>query len=364
MTGIKMAYIGSGNSGKTCALACMHESLAKGISIVADGREVQISLCPEDSEPFPARGTAFLRKGCLPPAQQNFDYCEYALRQDQKVICPVGIMDYAGYMLAQDDPQVPGDQFFADNFTRLFFDTLRTTPLLIYVIPGNILALDCRMDWMEDHHKTGEVIYRKMENWVSAEIGLLKSVMNRVQELRTDHPPLLLFVTKCDLIPQPVKVLEALLRLVQRHNLLFPGMEILGCGATLGKSICLNRGRIISGYAPEGFAVPLLLTVGRHLLTECGKISMEILRDMQNSSHFRTGRILALAFGLSYQPYFRELKRAVSQRVQDIPAWNHLQAVRACLQESTIPLLYLSEKGEQKNPADFLRFQYPDLTIL
>lgn len=360
MRGIEIAYIGGSYSGKACALACMCDELAQGISVEVDGRRVQLFLQPKDPAEDFAWGAKTLREGHVLPQCLFFDIREYTLRQDQNVICPVGIMDYMGGMLTRDDNM--------DEFDHLLSHVLRTSPVLTYVIPGNILALDWQMGWMEDHHKTGEITYRKMENWVSAEIGLLKSVMNRVQSLRTDHPPLLLFATKSDLIPQRAQAPEALLRLVRRHNLLFPGTEILGCGATLGKNIRFDNNsvpsRIASGYAPEGFAVPLLLTVGRHLLTECRKISMEILRDMQNSSHFRTGRILALAFGLSYQPYFRELKRSVSQRVQDIPAWNHLQAVRACLQESTIPLLYLSEKGEQKNPGDFLRFQFPDMAFL
>lgn len=353
MTGIEMAYIGRGNSGKACALTCMCEELAHGISVEVDGRKVHLSLQPKDLAKDFAQGAKTLREGHVLPQCPDFDVCEYTLRQDQQVICPVGIMDYMGGMLTRDDNM--------DEFDHLLSHVLRTTPVLTYVIPGNILALDWQMGWMEDHRKTGEITYRKMENRVSAEIGLLKSVMNRVQELRTDHPPLLLFVTKCDLIPKPAGVPEALLRLVRRHNLLFPGTEVIGCGATLGKNIRIKEGRIISGYAPEGFAVPLLLTVGRQLLTECETAAMEIRRDLRSVYPLL---IFGFPFWKYLQPYVHDLKQSIDQRMRDIPAWKSLQAIQACLQKSTIPLLYLNEKGKQKNPADFLRFQYPELPIL
>lgn len=380
MSEIELAYIGGPDSGKTCAIACLHEALVRGISVETDGGNERLCLRPESPEPFPEKDAAYLHGGRLPSEPSNFNYCEYTLQQNRQAVCSVNVTDYAGYILTQNELRIPGDQYFADSCTPLFMETLRTTCLLVYVIPGDILAMDRQMEEMEARRKTGAAIYRKMENQVSAEINLLKSVMNSVQEMRKGHPPLLLFATKCDLIQQDMEVPHALLRLVQRHNLFFPGTELLGCGATLGKKVRIDGTDIVGGYAPEGFSIPLLLAVGRHLQDKCCiealKISEQLRwkefeeglqggRRMWLLDYLLTGLVVGPAGAAEEAKYARIHSREhrVRERLQTTLVWKQLQTVRACLEKSGVPILYLDDSGEQKKTEEFLRFQQPEILL-
>ena len=296
MKELTLFYLGESGSGKTCAIAGLYEAMQAGILLPDKDQPLPLRLVPEDARgrPIPAGDWARMTQtGRLPPARPGAALYSGTLFREREPLCRLCLLDYPGSALMEkgllmrtppkepadcakdppddqdpEDPYQELDSFFEDDGpgTGALLNLLCKTPVLVYVLPGDLLATDRRLEWMEAHQKTGTLDYRLAAAQVTESVGLLRSILQRVRALRTDCPPLLLYVTKADRLPTGVTLSWAAKRFIQRRNLFFPDTEVLACGSTLGDEVRPDgSGTISAGLAPRGFALPLLLALGRFL---------------------------------------------------------------------------------------------------
>lgn len=386
MRDLPLLYTGGGASGKTCAIAGLYGALLEGIPLAAPNPGL-LRLTPEapNGKPVPEGDWVRLtREGRLPPSRPGAALYGGTLCRDQDPLCRLRLLDYPNGALMEEDlltrtpPEDPADcakdpddslsdpygeldSFFEDGASGAgaFLNLLAKTPALVYVLPGELLALDRQLEWMEAHHRTGTAEYRLAALEVTESIGLLRSVMNRVQTLRTDRPPLILYITKADQLQTGVTITWAAKRIIQRRYLFFPGTEVLACGSTLGPEVRTDAsGRIAQGLAPRGFALPLLLVLGR-FLSRCSVLDArdlfeqirrdELCKFYKDPYSYVMGQISLTALGLRELQDQYILRRAR----QKTAAWSAANGIARYLKDCGEEILYFNQERQERPIREF-----------
>lgn len=202
-------------------------------------------------------------KGTLPVGSTDDHIYDFAFRRNGEKLCQIRWMDYRGSLRTTD---------YDDGDWEHFFEMLERATLLIYIISGELIN-----DFIsiKDGSLTGEKMALKKID-ISEEVSHINTLMEKTKELRgsDDETPILFYVTQSDYIKydDDNRKLEEIVSFLKTNELLRTGRKVLCCHSTLGRDIRLSdeRNSIVAGFAPEGFEIPLMLTVG-YALSEAGK---------------------------------------------------------------------------------------------
>jgi hypothetical protein len=337
---ISMLYIGRKHSGKTVALHSMYHTMAKGIKIILPDGTVRIhmdQMAEEEKKPHALQGEyRFIScngkyKRALPTFTRAYSYYKFSLYRNQQSICSVETLDYDGRLIDELDADSP-------DWAKLE-TAMKRASAIVYLISGeNLLG-----EWHKWKGETGEQHggSGSMEDTAGFEADYIRMVIHTIRKIRDGCPPLLFYVTKSELFPENVHVMEVLEHFIQINNLYFPNTIILGCQSALGMdtaiSECGDRQIIIDGYEPQGFELPLLLIVGYYFSKSWEKLAAIGLNFLGGlfKGHF-SGSMKASAARL-------EEKR---QPVRDILAY---------IQKGGFSVLYIDTNGKKRDIADLLK---------
>lgn len=268
-TKANILIVGGHASGKTVTVC---SSYYRMISEGGAGKFRLVSMGDQAGQNIEQLGSmyqAMVKGEKLPPGTTESKIYEFSFNRSNRSICDIRWMDYRGALRLGEGTEEDREAFAL---------MARNATVLIYIIPGNIIsdyihAHDPNYDW--DNEK--ERLLASLR--VDEEISQIDALLVQALKNREDLPPVLFYITKSDYIRNDSddrKKMEALKDLIRSYNLFdFDGEEyqwkILGCHATLGRNLELDEGNhIVGGFAPEGFELPLMLTVG-YRLSEAGK---------------------------------------------------------------------------------------------
>ncbi|MDO4295100.1 MAG: hypothetical protein Q4D90_02945 [bacterium] len=263
---VSMMTIGGESTGKTVALSCCYYMFASSLN--TDGFMLTNggAYAGGDAK-YLLQLYSNMKKGEeMPNGSTNNRAYEFAVEKDNEILCQAKWLDYRGAMLE-------GDATVED---RQDFETwIANTELLVYVVPGNVLNdYMCLTDpdyvWDEVNLQTDAEIN------VTQCIANIRSIKRIARNLRKEMPPILLYVTKSDCIKgdfDDSRKMAALKRLIRDYQLVTfqdeYSWQVLGCHSTLGKNLVLSKeNKVLSGFEPKGFEIPLMLAVGYHLSRE------------------------------------------------------------------------------------------------
>jgi len=365
-----MSFIGGTGSGKTVALCNMWRLMTNDGGIRASGEQDAPRFCLVSGMGMEIRRLRQMydnmaKENKLPGQTLDAENFSFLLDRNNESICEIDMLDYRGALAEdtdQDDPDWPKLE-----------GMLSHASILVYLIPGNILE-KFRMGDEEDAADEANHIRTMMKIVCN----------NRRQE---DRPPLLFYVTKSDLVSPHVEVMEVLEKFIRQNDLFFPGVKIAGCQSTIGPEVVVDETVtphvIKSGkIAPQGFEIPMLLTVG-YSLSESGEkwLQSEIYRlkkEITEQHNTQSDTIDQKAtIRAKWNPFTRK-KRA--QQVEDLEDKieeierniNNLEKTLAGLPDKNVktqyakdimsylrngrfPVLYLDENKNKKDIGEFFK---------
>ena len=270
---IKLLITGGKSSGKTVAACCAYRQLSKakfednnmgdfGI-IVREGVDVT-----ELTNMYNGMLDNKLPEGSI----ENHIY-DLILTRKMKNICNFLWLDYMGNMTTDfESSDIPEDEL------NVFDEFLNEAAILAFIIPGNVL--DDFIHVIDKDNGMQNIERAKLTNAIGEKIGQVITLVNRANELnlkkygKEDNRPIIFYVTKSDKVKcDDSKKMDYLYELLCGYNLLIEGRKILGCHSTIGKNLVLDEktNKIIKGFDPVGFEIPVMLTVG-YALSEEGRI--------------------------------------------------------------------------------------------
>lgn len=272
---ITMLVTGNTSTGKTVA-ACNvfhHMTNEGGVSAKAGDKELNFSLVATsgcDSDFFDTQYINMITGEPLPPGSTENASYELIFNDQEESIANILYLDYRGGMIKDDKNEEKTKQ---QELEKAEFDyVLSHTGILIYIIPGDLLQKYIDLSSLE----AGTVEYELANMKIKKEISLIKTLQQHVTNELENRAPILYYVTKSDLVAEEEKIIPALEELIRKWKLQPKGRKILGCHSTIGRNAVVveenianvSVSRIVSGFAPEGFEIPMLLTVGYRLSKE------------------------------------------------------------------------------------------------
>lgn len=256
---------GGSSSGKTVAACNTFFKMIGGVGtqvafdLVANGEAAGSDIS------YFAQLYSGMVRGKLPVGNTENDIYEMAFRRDNENICQISWMDYRGSLRTRrrGEDEEKWEEFLA---------MLEHATLFIYIISGDVLN-----DYIsiQDGSVENAVEKREKEVDIAVEVANIKTLMETAKSIREDaaDTPILFYVTKSDLIKydDDERKLDSLLSFLKAHKLLESNHKIMGCHSTLGRDLKLSEdNEIIAGFEPEGFEIPLMLTVG-YAISESGR---------------------------------------------------------------------------------------------
>ncbi len=254
-----LLLMGRESSGKTASAIAGFSTLAKGVA--SPKRTARFSLRTDEANERETVSTDHLIKAYqsmkkgkdLPGKTENNQIYSFRLEKNGREICRLAQLDYPSGLRSSKSP--------AEGQDEAFNSFLAHASILAFVLPGDLLQSYIQLGGKTLEEVTDPVC---MENVLSInrEINHIKTLLLKAGEINP-HAPLLFYVTKSDLVAYPQNIPLVLERLLREWKLLDGNRKVLGCSSTLGKNAVINGNQIQSGFAPEGFEIPLLLAAAR-----------------------------------------------------------------------------------------------------
>lgn len=209
---------------------------------------------------------ANMRDGTLPNGSAENRIFEFQFTRQAESICTVRWMDFQGAMI--NDTEVGTERAYEE-----FQLMVQRATILVFIIPGDIINHNLKIEKMQDETKK-----QKIKDEIVTQVNELGSLLDeaiKLKEEENEKVPILFYVTKSDLIDyveDDQQKIEKLLGFLKQYKLDRRGWKLLGCQSTLGKDIVINETtrKIERGFKPEGFEIPIMLTVG-YLFSEEGR---------------------------------------------------------------------------------------------
>lgn len=380
---VNILVTGGTSSGKTVAACCTFNHMTQGGGIAAKngGSQVKFSLLADGSraarimDDF-ADTYIDMLEGRLPAGSMENKQYELLFKRDQKTVCNILWMDYRG-ALTKEDWSDPAYQEQMEEFKAM----LEHSTLLIYIISGEVLRKYASLKRLSP-----DSVERKKEmTKVNKEIMQIRHIMEKTKEIRgsDDRTPFLFYITKSDYIEygSDQEKFSELISLLKENALLQGDRRIVCCHSTLGRAIVLNEeNRIESGFEPEGFEIPLMLSVG-YAMSEEGKrweeeeyakldAQIHIQRVNADISNEEKGKLMGGAyrvFGplmkrrqeliekleqekIRYQDKIGELekKKALIESEQKAYSREILSYITDCAKDNCKYAVYVDKNGEEK----------------
>ncbi len=204
-------------------------------------------------------------KGKMPVGNTENDIYEMAFRRNSERVCQISWMDYRGSLRTRrrGEDEEKWEEFLA---------MLEHATLFIYIISGDLIN-----DYIsiKDGSLDDTMEKKEKEVDIAVEVANIKALMETAKSIREDamDTPILFYVTKSDLIKydDDGRKIDGLISFLKTNKLLESNHKIMGCHSTLGRDLKLSGdNEIIAGFEPEGFEIPLMLTVG-YAISESGK---------------------------------------------------------------------------------------------
>ncbi len=270
---ISMMAMGGTGSGKTVALCCTytHMTFKGGVKAqTPDGRNVACELVAKQGYNVDYLHVVYADMMTGAPLPNNSDQnrtFEFILKINGAPACDICYMDYPGGITRVENA--------TEKAINEFYNAMKTAGILIYIIPGDILGKFLLLDKKEADNPSN------VDNQaINREIDHIKSLMLKADACNT-NAPILYYVTKADKVPYTHKerIITGLEQLIKEWGLQPKSRKVLGCYSTLGWDVYIDEndpsGHVIkSGFAPEGFEIPMLLTTGYRMSSE-GKLWAE-----------------------------------------------------------------------------------------
>ena len=350
--------------GKTVAWSCAVGKMAEGVgNFHLDHKEGSVE------ERKLIKMYSDLSRGNLPGGGPvDIEFYTFQLKRRDKDICKIIGMDYPG-----------GRMDYADTSREeamMYDNMLKWATVLVYAIPGEIIDQCISIEdenvaeGMEKEVKRAKVAYVA---------NTIKICLLRAQKLREDCPPVLFYITKSDLAKcSDEEQMDALKRFIKDYCFFDfaegKKQKVLGCHSTLGRKLKLtDNNKIISGFSPEGFEVPMLLAVG-YLQSEIEKEWVEehcrdINARLANLNLRSLMRVLFSAgldlFGMpanrkryeEIRSQISELEKQRDEIIKNNPlriSLNEILDYMKSLGKSAV--FYLDEKGEEQPLEDFFAY--------
>lgn len=257
-----LLIIGGANGGKTVAACNTFYKMTRKGGVSKSNNDKKFRLVADDGADIDEFSDMYLDMldGKLPKGTTESTNYELGFTIDNENICEIRWMDYRGG-LRSNKKEFPEEW-------KGFCDMLEHATILIYIIPGGIINDYIRI---KDKIITGEIEIEKAEIKISNEINHIQSCIEEAKKRRNDNPPILFYVTKSDLIEyDDERKMKELKSLIREYNLL-GCRKVLGCHSTLGRDLYIDKNnRIVAGFKPEGFEIPLMLSVG-YCMSKAGK---------------------------------------------------------------------------------------------
>lgn len=254
-----LLLMGRERSGKTVSAIAGFSTLANGVA--SPKRTVRLSLRTDEADERETVPTDRLTKAYLsmkrgrdlPGKTENNQIYRFRLEKNGHEVCRLAQLDYPSGLRSAKSPAEEQDEAFSSFLAH--------ASILTFVLPGDLLQSYIQLGGKTIEEVTDPVC---MENFLSInrEINHIKTLLLKAGEANP-HAPLLFYVTKSDLVAYPQNIPLVLERLLREWNLLDGKRKVLGCSSTLGKNAVINGNQIRSGFAPEGFEIPLLLAAAR-----------------------------------------------------------------------------------------------------
>lgn len=265
---------GGTGSGKTVA-ACNvfhHMTDEGGVSAKVGDKEYAFSLVGTgyDADFFDTQYLNMLSGDPLPRGSTENTSYDLTFQDNGKSVASILYMDYRGGM-TKDNTNVemsPQQQAEQEEFDFM----LSNAGLLIFIVPGNVLQDYLDLSYLDKDSRDYQI--QKMR--INREINLIRTIRLRAENLG-NNAPILYYVTKSDLVGDEEKIIPAMEGLIKDWKLQPEGTKVLACHSTVGRNAVVSNetsldgqsvSRIVSGFDPEGFEIPMLLTVGHRLSTE------------------------------------------------------------------------------------------------
>ena len=372
-----MTLIGGSGSGKSVSFCNMHDTLMDGVSFQKDGQKVHLCLVAQDAPEIQLLSTWYINmlKGKLPVNTAENKVFHFTLTRNNQPFCDVQMFDYRGSI--RDDKDTPRKE------REEFYAALAHSSILIYLIPGNILKDYQKMLRMEEQKEDRTVDYHLLKESVGTEVRHLRNINALVKGndftkgLREDRPPLLLYVTKSDLLPPGTDVMALLKSFIDRNELYFEGTKLLGCHSTLGPNVSIDESVtphvIREGWEPEGFETPFLLSVAYSCSAAAKswyvkeKARLESLRDKAKSDEksayeqkipWLIGKKDALnkrqAIIDACEDEIKKLDTALSALQGQNKSRQYAEDIVAYIKAKGFPVLYLDEKKQSRDFQDLI----------
>lgn len=366
---------GGTGSGKTVA-ACNvfhHMTDQGGVSAEVGNKKYSFSLVGTgyDADFFDTQYLNMLTGDPLPRGSTENTSYDLVFEDNGKSIASILYMDYRGGM-TKDNTNIemtPQQRAEQEEFDFM----LGHAGLLIFIIPGNVLQ-----DYLDlSSIDKGSREYQIQKMKINREMNLIRTIRLRAENLG-NHAPILYYATKSDLVGDEKKIIPAMEGLIRDWKLQPEGTKVLGCHSTVGRHAVVSNetssdgqsvSRIVSGFAPEGFEIPMLLTVGHRLSTEGN--NWAIAQEKKFDDEIRNLKVDKQSATERYVKDKNSIKNKFlgfitrKDRAQD--AWNAMNEKERELAEKEAEKQQIAaqnvDKQHSQNILEYLNAKYPNQVL-
>ena len=265
---VTFAMAGTQSSGKTVALATFFHEMSSP-NFIGD-QYFNLTATGPFTRDLNRKYTAMRTNGMFPAGNLETSIYDMQFQADDVVMCDLSIRDHKGALFHQENAEED------KNYVELIQD-LKHAALVVFLIGGDLVNKFIRLENKSFTDPAEEI---KIEGDLSDTLGAYRSLMNIVAKNEGGiRKPVIYYVTKSDLIDfrddrqkmDCVKSLLAKYRLIGNTTKEID-RKVLICHSTLGRNLDFvpgeNRIRATESIQPEGFEMPILLTVGYAFSTE------------------------------------------------------------------------------------------------
>lgn len=268
-----LCVLGKTGSGKSIFAATGYACLREGICI--GQKSPRISLNPNYHQLTDRQLTSAYKHISvakkLPDGTSENSLYKFQLTLDDQNICKMQYLDYRGGIRNDKNPE-------PDEWAQ-FQEIQSQASMITFVLPADLLQKFENLD----HSSPDSLEHQCNSSEIDGEINQIRTQLLYLDECNS-KAPLLFYVTKSDLLENIYSLRFTLERLLRSYHILTTARPVLACFSTLGQNIQINEySQILSGLAPEGFEVPILLTAV-YVLQQIGAKSEIQLRNAEYKS--------------------------------------------------------------------------------
>lgn len=257
---ISFAMLGPASSGKTVAACSLYHMMSGEHSIHIGENKYSVAASPSDTIDLEEIYNTIETNGTFPEGSTENKTYTLRFRANRKTVCKVVWLDYRGYMLFEGS--------FESNTKEYneLIEQLQLAGVLVVLVDGVLLDSYIRIE-KHSVHGTEEAALKKKIRTV------LKVYSSLLEDISTDEDnedlskPVIFMVTKSDLVQAASddEMMKYLQEMLDAYDLI-EGHKAILSQCTLGQELAYNSDSNsidnLDTLAPEGFELPLLLTVG------------------------------------------------------------------------------------------------------